>query len=815
MDNMLINMKKSFLPLILLIFLSSTVKAQNIVPDPSFEDWTPGASTFFDQLGELNFWESVNGTCDYHHQQHTSGVNLEMLEDCPLGNGNLNCGVPVEGEAVVGFWKENSEFGSKEWAAAQLLEPMVAGNCYILSFWIQNKKDNPDFLMETSNWGMFFSSTDEPAFDPNTLDFDLVSNQFVMMDEMLDSNDWRYVEWNYTADYAYEYIYLGYMGNVSDATENIWSSSGSIGPYIWMDVVSVIPLDSVILVAQDDIQLCDTASTYITASCNVNYQWTWDNGTMNSSDSILFVDPDVTTTYYCYAGDFADCAVIDSVTVEIIVCCPDIQSTFQVVDNTNCPISETGNGMLAVYPSGGVLPYSYQWDDAMNQTNDTAFALDGGNYTCIIQDINGCADTVSAFVDQFAIPNMSFVTYPESCVGSMDGAIDLEVSDGDQPYTYLWSNDSTTQNISELSAGTYSVTVTDGNNCPYTDFATVDYSPALEYEYPLICEASDVQDLNFMGVSDGAWSGVGIVDTTLGLFDPLVSGVGEFEILFTSNANCADNFTMDVLVSPLPNVNFTSIIQGGCQPLNAEFFVPDAGPGASYLWNFGDGNVSNEAINGSNTYLNFGVFDVSLAITDTNFCTNSVTYEDYMTVYEKPVADFDISPEELDDIQNTAQFTSTSSAVATNFFWQFGDGATSWEQDPSHEYSSPGNFVVNLYSSSDFGCQDTATKSIRYKEVIFVYVPNSFTPNGDGRNDVFKVEVIGSVQLFSMKIFDRWGALVYSSKDINEGWVGNHLNGEYYLTSGVYSYVIEYEAWGGGLEEAIGEKFTGTITLLK
>jgi len=225
--------------------------------------------------------------------------------------------------------------------------------------------------------------------------------------------------------------------------------------------------------------------------------------------------------------------------------------------------------------------------------------------------------------------------------------------------------------------------------------------------------------------------------------------------------------------------------------------------------------VSNEAINGSNTYLNFGVFDVSLAITDTNFCTNSVTYEDYMTVYEKPVADFDISPEELDDIQNTAQFTSTSSAVATNFFWQFGDGATSWEQDPSHEYSSPGNFVVNLYSSSDFGCQDTATKSIRYKEVIFVYVPNSFTPNGDGRNDVFKVEVIGSVQLFSMKIFDRWGALVYSSKDINEGWVGNHLNGEYYLTSGVYSYVIEYEAWGGGLEEAIGEKFTGTITLLK
>ena len=116
---------------------------------------------------------------------------------------------------------------------------------------------------------------------------------------------------------------------------------------------------------------------------------------------------------------------------------------------------------------------------------------------------------------------------------------------------------------------------------------------------------------------------------------------------------------------------------------------------------------------------------------------------------------------------------------------------------------------------SDFGCIDTISHYLKYKEVIFLYIPNSFTPNNDGRNDVFLVKATGEIDLFSMKIFDRWGELVFSTTDINQGWVGNSIDGVYYLTSGVYSYVIEYEACGPSLDEPIGEKFTGTITLLK
>jgi len=790
---------------------------QNLVPDPGFEIYTDGNYSNTEYLGELDFWWTANATPDYHNTNHPPGSNLTSLEDCPLGNGQTQCGIPFEGEAVLGIYKANDVNGSKEWAGTQLSEPMVDGECYIVSFWIQNKKDNPNFLMESSNWGIYFSSTPVPSFDPNTLDFDLVSDSYLKTDELLDSNDWRYYEWAYTANFDYEFIYVGYMGNVSDAIESAWSSSSSIGFYTWFDMVSIIPIDSVEIAAQDDIELCEDSTAFLTATCNVNYQWAWDNGSSFSSDSILEVSPSVTTTYYAFAGDFVDCVKMDSVTVTVIdcSCLIPIETTFEVVDNTNCPLSEPGNGLAIVNPSNGIEPYFFLWNDPLMQQNDTATGLAGGNYICIITDADNCTDTVYLSIDEGEIPTLLFDVTPESCIGSSDGAIDLTVQDGNNPFTYLWSNNATTEDLIFVTAGTYTVTATDNLDCPFTDSVEVGVAEPVVYEFPLICEGSDVVDLNVVGANNGVWSGPGIVDATLGLFDPVIAGVGEFDIIFTSNLFCSDNFTMEVLVDALPNVNFTSNVVGGCQTLDVLFSVSDAGPNALYIWNFGDGSVSSDPINTSYAYVNYGIYDVALSITDSSGCSNSMTYQNYIDVYERPVADFDYTPEEVDDVQSTVQFYNTSSAVAVNYFWSFGDGGTSYQEDPIYEYTAPGYYRVKLSVSSVFGCLDTAINYIKYKDVIFMYVPNAFTPNGDGRNDFFQVKAMGEVDLFSMKIFDRWGELVFETKDINEPWVGNYQNGDYYLTTGVFSYLIEYEAWGPSLDEPIGEKFTGTVMLLK
>ena len=113
--------------------------AQNIIPDPSFEDWDDNASTLADYLGELYDWMSVNGSPDYHHQDHPPGSSVFSLEDCPLGTGSNVCGVPYEGSEVLGIYKANGVNGTKEWAGATLLEPMVVDQCYIVSFNIQKE----------------------------------------------------------------------------------------------------------------------------------------------------------------------------------------------------------------------------------------------------------------------------------------------------------------------------------------------------------------------------------------------------------------------------------------------------------------------------------------------------------------------------------------------------------------------------------------------------------------------------------------------------------------------------------------------------
>ena len=107
---------------------------------------------------------------------------------------------------------------------------------------------------------------------------------------MLDSNDWRNYQWTYTANYDYEFIYLGYVGNTDDATTNSWSTDASIGYYVWFDMVMVIAVDSVEIDAMHDFKLCQDSTANLSASCNVFYEWAWDDGSGNmqfSYDSYL------------------------------------------------------------------------------------------------------------------------------------------------------------------------------------------------------------------------------------------------------------------------------------------------------------------------------------------------------------------------------------------------------------------------------------------------------------------------------------------------------------------------------------------------
>ncbi|TXF91175.1 T9SS type B sorting domain-containing protein [Neolewinella aurantiaca] len=295
----------------LLLYLAGTAAGQNIIADPGFEGWT-GSNNGGNTLDGMTDWYNANGTADLHHTSRNPGTNLSGLNPCPLGNGRTDCGFPVAGSGVMGAYKANGADGSKEWAGAQLTEPMVPGDCYEISFWVQNKRDDPARELVTNQWGVFFSETMQPQFNPNLFNFDIVANQWVASDQVIDGSEWTLVELNFEADQAYEYLFLGFMGNVSDATQRLYNDDPQLGCYVWFDELYVRHVD---VEVPETLNICAGETTTIDFVSDYSINWT--DGEISDTTRSFEVTPLVSTTYYVTATGNTGCTKTDSVTVEV------------------------------------------------------------------------------------------------------------------------------------------------------------------------------------------------------------------------------------------------------------------------------------------------------------------------------------------------------------------------------------------------------------------------------------------------------------------------------------------------------------------
>ena len=157
-------------------------------------------------------------------------------------------------------------------------------------------------------------------------------------------------------------------------------------------------------------------------------------------------------------------------------------------------------------------------------------------------------------------------------------------------------------------------------------------------------------------------------------------------------------------------------------------------------------------------------------------------------------ADFIASPEEA-NAPVTVQFTSNPGG--TGYFWNFGDGGTSTDPNPTHTYVEVGEFEVMLVVLTSNGCADTS-----YKE-IFVqpHIPNVFTPNGDGKNDRFIIPLQGMAS-YTLVIYNRWGAKLFESTDPSKGWDGTTEGKP--VPDGTYYFIVRGESRKGKLYEEAG-----------
>jgi gliding motility-associated-like protein len=235
----------------------------------------------------------------------------------------------------------------------------------------------------------------------------------------------------------------------------------------------------------------------------------------------------------------------------------------------------------------------------------------------------------------------------------------------------------------------------------------------------------------------------------------------------TNRCHPTDTAIQSVTMLPNSWVDFTT--ENVCDSVTV-FFTNLGSNTASYVWNFGDGNNAS-TYNASHLYALPNTYTVQLTITDTTTCDVNSTATHDVTVYTLPKAMFDMQKDTFKYLTEV-DFINLSSDYNMSI-WDFGDGIVSADNSPTHFYSNTIGWVdvcLNVYTDG-VACYDTLCDSIYISYDGIIGVPNAFTPNGDGINDVIRIEGKGIVEL-DFRIYNRWGEQVFRTTDQKIGWDG-------------------------------------------
>ena len=272
-----------------------------------------------------------------------------------------------------------------------------------------------------------------------------------------------------------------------------------------------------------------------------------------------------------------------------------------------------------------------------------------------------------------------------------------------------------------------------------------------------------------------------------GPYNILFSDTGDYTIsLAVTQGLCtSDTQTISFFVNPVPIPDFIGAPTFACDQLQT-FYLNSSIGATNYNWNFGD-NSSDTVANPIHNY-SVGLYNVSLTAYNQFGCSAQLTFPNYINVQPTPEVQFTSDPAaglELALDENEFVFENLTQ-YGTSYQWTFGDGDSSGIMNPNHIYGDTGKFFVTLIAYNDVGCSDSVSQG-PYVIVpgAFIFIPNAFTPNDDGKNDVFRI--FGrTIKETSIQIFNRWGEMVYDGDGYSQGWDGTYKGQK--LNTGVFVY---------------------------
>jgi gliding motility-associated-like protein len=284
--------------------------------------------------------------------------------------------------------------------------------------------------------------------------------------------------------------------------------------------------------------------------------------------------------------------------------------------------------------------------------------------------------------------------------------------------------------------------------------------------------------------------GVGIANFKHPTYVFTSAGTYAVNLLATTVFGCTSSLDKNITIVDLPIANF---IANPTACLGDEINFTDLSISsntaiASWEWSLGDGTIM-AVQNPSHQYGYAQTFDVTLVVVSAEGCVHDTTIIAVVEVFPNPIADFSASTFTTSELLSEIEFYNNSSG-AISYFWDFDNAVVSTEENPIIDFKQAKNYEVILNVVSDEGCESEMIKTVHILPEHTLYTPNSFTPNGDGKNDVFLADG-GGVTSFEMQVFDRWGGLVFESSDIEYGWDG--LDGSANrVGTGTYMYHIAF-----------------------
>jgi gliding motility-associated-like protein len=272
-------------------------------------------------------------------------------------------------------------------------------------------------------------------------------------------------------------------------------------------------------------------------------------------------------------------------------------------------------------------------------------------------------------------------------------------------------------------------------------------------------------------------------------------GTKKIKMFVKDNVGCQKDTVREIRWYPVPPLlliqpsSFT-----GCTPAKVTFKNLSSPIDSTYdiKWNFGDGGTS-KVITPTYTYEKPGNYSVNLEITSPVGCKTGKNFNDWIKISQGAKANFAFSPERVTKAQSTVSFFDKS-LVTTGWQWNFANQGYSTRQNPSFTFRDTGLQKVKLLVTNQFGCTDTMVQFIDVIPVASYFLPNAFTPNDDAENDVYKGNgIVDGVKNFNMKIWNRWGELIFETTNPLQGWNGRKNNSGSDSPQGIYLCIVTYK----------------------